>query len=63
MHLGQIDLAQYQDVRLASVEGKRIVVKEITGSNFDGVVTQKELTVKQVCEKSLRHSYYSYCLQ
>jgi hypothetical protein len=48
IHLGQIDPKEYPDVGLASVEGKKIVAKEITGSIFDGVVTEKSLTVKQV---------------
>jgi hypothetical protein len=48
IHLGQIDPKEYPDVGLASVEGKKIVAKEITGSIFDGVVTEKTLTVKQV---------------
>jgi hypothetical protein len=48
IHLGQIDVKAYPDLGIASVEGKKIVAKEITGSIFDGVVTDKELTVKQV---------------
>lgn len=48
IHLGQIDATEYPDVGLASVEGKKITAKEITGSIFDGVVTEKVLTVKQV---------------
>jgi hypothetical protein len=48
VHLGQIDPSQYPDVGLASVEGKTIRAKEVTGSIFDGVVTNKELTVKHV---------------
>jgi len=48
IHLGQIDPKDYPDVGLASVEGKKIVANEITGTIFDGVVTEKVLTVKQV---------------
>jgi hypothetical protein len=48
IHLGQIDAKTYPDLGIASVEGKKIVAKEISGSIFDGVVTEKELTVKQV---------------
>ena len=48
IHLGQIDPKEYPDLGLASFEGKKITAKEITGSIFDGVVTDKVLTVKQV---------------
>lgn len=49
VHLGQIDVKEYPDVGLASLdETKKIVAKEVTGSIFDGVVTDKTLTVKQV---------------
>lgn len=49
VHLGQIDVKEYPDVGLASLdENKKIVAKEVTGSIFDGVVTDKTLTVKQV---------------
>jgi hypothetical protein len=48
IHLGQIDAKEFPDVGLVSFEGKKITAKEITGSIFDGVVTDKVLTVKQV---------------
>lgn len=48
VHLGQIDPKEFPDVGLATVEGKKVTAKEITGSIFDGVVTDKVLTVKQV---------------
>jgi hypothetical protein len=48
IHLGQIDANEYPDLGIASVEGKTIRAKEVTGSIFDGVVTDKVLTVKQV---------------
>jgi hypothetical protein len=48
VHLGQIDAKEYPDLGIASVEGKKITAKEITGSIFDGVVTEKVLTVKHV---------------
>lgn len=44
IHLAQIDAKQYLDVGLVTVEGKKIRAKEITGSPFDGVVTNRELT-------------------
>jgi hypothetical protein len=60
IHLGQIDAKAYPDLGIASVEGKKIVAKEITGSIFDGVVTDKELTVKQVPSPILRGTDVSY---
>jgi len=48
IHLGQIDAKEYPDLGLATVEGKKVTAKEITGSVFDGVVTDKTLTIKQV---------------
>jgi hypothetical protein len=48
IHLGQIDAKEFPDLGLASVEGKKIGAREITGTIFDGVVTDKVLTVKQV---------------
>ena len=48
IHLGQIDVTEFPDLGIASFEGKKITAKEITGSIFDGVVTDKVLTVKQV---------------
>jgi hypothetical protein len=60
IHLGQIDAKAYPDLGIASVEGKKIVAKEITGSIFDGVVTDKELTVKQVPPNSSSGTDMSY---
>jgi len=48
VHLGQIDPKEFPDVGLATVEGKKVTAREITGSIFDGVVTDKVLTVKHV---------------
>ena len=48
IHLGQIDSNEYPDVGLATMQGKKVVAKEISGSIFHGVVTDKLLTVKQV---------------
>lgn len=64
IHLGQIDAKVYPDLGIASVEGKKIVAKEITGSIFDGMVTDKELTVKQVPTNSsfaADTSYFRRC--
>jgi hypothetical protein len=62
IHLGQIDAEEYPDLGLATVEGKKIIAKEITGSIFDGVVTNKILTVKQVLYLPFRQADSSYCL-
>jgi len=62
IHLGQIDAKEYPDLGLASVEGKKITAKEITGSIFDGIVTNKTLTVKQVLNLPLTIAECSYCL-
>jgi hypothetical protein len=64
IHLGQIDVKTYPDLGIASVEGKKIVAKEISGSIFDGVVTDKELTVKQVTpnlSSKTDMSYFRLC--
>jgi hypothetical protein len=63
IHLGQIDVKEYPDVGIASVEGKTIKAKEVTGSIFDGVVTDKLLTVKQVFPLlcMINTSYFLLC--
>lgn len=62
IHLGQIDAKEYPDLGLATVEGKKITAKEISGSIFDGVVTDKTLTVKQVSRLPYSPTKCSYCL-
>jgi len=62
IHLGQIDAKEYPDLGLATVEGKKITAKEITGSIFDGVVTDRTLTVKQVRRLRYNPINCSYCL-
>lgn len=47
IHLSQINATKYPDPGLTTVEIIKITAKEITGSIFNGVVTNKELTVKQ----------------
>ncbi|EXJ87559.1 hypothetical protein A1O3_04519 [Capronia epimyces CBS 606.96] len=48
IHLGQIDAKKFPDVGLATFEGKEIDAKVVSGSVFDGVVTNQTLTVKQL---------------
>ena len=48
IHLGQVDPKVYPDVGLATVEKKKVEAKLISGSIFDGLVTEKTMTVLQV---------------
>ena len=48
IHLGQVDSKTYPDLGIASVEKKKIEAKLITGSIFDGQVTEKTMTVAQL---------------
>lgn len=49
IHLGQIDAKRFPDVGLATFEGKEVDAKVVTGSIYDGVVTDQTLHVSQVC--------------
>jgi len=48
VHLGQVDAAKSTDIGLATLEKKEVKAKLVTGSIFDGVVTDKVLTVSQL---------------
>lgn len=48
VHLGQIDPKEHPDVGVSSFEGKKIKAKLVTGSIYDGVVTDREMHVKNV---------------
>lgn len=48
IHLGQIDPFIYTDVGLDNYNGTRIQAHLITGSIFDGTITDRIMTVKQV---------------
>ncbi|KAF3066908.1 Fumarylacetoacetate hydrolase domain-containing protein 2 [Trichoderma lentiforme] len=48
IHLGQIDPSVNADVGLDTYNGKRVQARLIVGSAFDGTVTDKILTVKQL---------------
>lgn len=48
IHLGQIDSAAYPDVGISTFEGQKVQAKLVTGSVFDGIVTNKVMHVKQV---------------
>lgn len=49
VHLGQVDAEHFPDVGLAAFNGEKIPVKVISGSIFDGVVTDKIFHVAEVC--------------
>lgn len=48
IHLGQIDPSQHPDVGLDTFHGNPVTAKLVVGSVFDGTVTDKVMTVKQV---------------
>lgn len=48
IHLGQVDPKTYPDLGIASVERRKIEAHLITGSLFDGLVTEKKMTVAQL---------------
>ncbi|KAL4810598.1 hypothetical protein BDV18DRAFT_155210 [Aspergillus unguis] len=48
VHLGQVDATQFPDVGLAVLNKKKITAKEIKGTAFDGVVSDKVLTVEKL---------------
>lgn len=47
-HLGQVDSNKWPDVGLALEKGDKITVNLIEGSVFDGVVTDKTMTISRV---------------
>jgi 2-keto-4-pentenoate hydratase/2-oxohepta-3-ene-1,7-dioic acid hydratase in catechol pathway len=48
IHLGEVDASQCPDIGLATFERKKIPVKLVTGSVFDGVVTSTVMHVTQL---------------
>ena len=49
VHLGEVDPSRYPDVGIAVLNGERIATKLVTGSIFDGVVTNTVLHIARVC--------------
>ncbi|KAL4756923.1 fumarylacetoacetate hydrolase family protein [Aspergillus foveolatus] len=47
-HLGEVDTAQCPDIGLSVVNGERVAVRQVTGSTFDGIVTEKILHVARL---------------
>jgi hypothetical protein len=48
VHLGQIDAKAVPDLGLALEKGESVTAKLISGSVFDGVVTDKSMTIDHV---------------
>lgn len=48
IHLGQVDASQHPDVGLAVEKGEKVTARLITGSAFDGVVTDRVLNVSRL---------------
>ncbi|KAL2110140.1 hypothetical protein VUR80DRAFT_1584 [Thermomyces stellatus] len=48
VHLGQIDAKRFPDVGLALERGESVSARLVTGDVFDGVVTDKSLTISQL---------------
>ena len=48
IHLGEVDPSKFPDVGLAILDGKKVDAKLVTGSIYDGVVTDKTVTVARV---------------
>lgn len=55
VYFGQVNDEKYPDVGLAALEGKRISVSVIAGSQFDGIVTSQVLHVSRVSSFSRTH--------
>ena len=47
-HLGQLDSKAVQDLGLATVKNEDVKARLINGSIFDGIVTDRQMTVSQV---------------
>lgn len=52
VHLGEVDANQ--DVGLALLNKEKVTAKLVTGSIFDGTVTEKQLQVAQVGPQDIR---------
>lgn len=48
IHYGEVDTKKYSDIGLATLGGEKITARLIQGSIFDGVVTDKNLTIGRV---------------
>lgn len=57
IHLGQIDSKKFPDVGLAVLNGKEVEANCISGSVFDGVVTDRKLHVAHVSLPTLENAF------
>lgn len=48
IHLGQVDAQKWPDVGLATFKGEKVDAKLVTGSVYDGVVTNRTMHISQV---------------
>jgi predicted RNA-binding protein with RPS1 domain len=48
VHLGEMTWGESTDIGLALHDGKKVTAKLVEGSVFDGVVTEKTMTVAKV---------------
>lgn len=48
IHLGNINPAKYPDIGLSTFNGETVTANVVTGSIFDGIVTDRVFHVKQV---------------
>lgn len=55
IHLGNIDAKRYPDVGLSTFKGEKVSAQLVSGSAFDGVVTSKTMTVKQLLSPIAMH--------
>jgi hypothetical protein len=61
-HLGQIDVAEWPDVGIAAFEGKKITARVVSGSIYDGIVTDRLLHVERVRLHSPPSNLYLHVL-
>jgi hypothetical protein len=48
-YIGQIDASKFPDIGLSAFSGERITARLISGAIYDGIVTERVLTVSRVC--------------
>lgn len=59
IHLGQIDEKKWPDVGLAMFKGEKVTAKLVTGSIFDGVVTEKVMHISHVQATKIQNPFCS----
>lgn len=62
IHLGQVDPKEWPDVGLAIYNGDKVGVRLVTGSAFDGSVTNTTMHISKVCGKfMIRNGRLTHC--